>query len=91
MIERYRDLGISFEPTVKLEQLPVAGAVAPGAYMARSAFLLVDVIAQDTKTGRVTIEFNQLDSENKAVDTISAELFNQLFAQLPPMTLGKQA
>lgn len=91
MDERMRRIGISFQPDFELEHLPVAEAIPAGTYMAYNSLLVVDVIGQDAETGRVTIEFTKQDSDEREVDTIGAELFNQLFYRLPPMTVGKQA
>lgn len=89
-INRLLTLGVSFEPNVQLERMPVAEAVAAGTYITKDFLTMVEVMGQDAATGKVTLEFKKLDSDEVMADTIGAELFNQLFRRLPPMTLGRQ-
>lgn len=72
-------IGISFDPSIQLTQLPQAVLIRNGMYISFDGRVKVEVIGQDPLTGMVQMEMSTHEHPEGRLEAMSSNLFVFLF------------
>jgi hypothetical protein len=72
-------IGVSFDPSIALIQLPKTVEVRNGLYISKDGKIKVEVIGQDPLTGMVQMEMSSTDAPEGRLEAMSSELFILFF------------